>query len=62
MDRDITEFNSSAAKLTSQPPPPHIPAAFPSESESDHPSQIAPTIPPIWTKYIDSRLKQFCSR
>jgi len=22
----------------------------------------APALPPVWTRYIDSRLKQFCTR
>lgn len=36
----------------------HAVAPWPqSEKQSD-----APAPPPVWTRYIDSRLKQFCTR
>jgi len=62
MDSNITELKSAAAKLASPPPVPHIPSPYLPASESDQPSHVVPPMPPIWTRYIDSRLKQFCSR
>ena len=35
-------------------------AAWGAASPEKHPEQPAP--PPTWTRYIDSRLKQFCVR
>jgi hypothetical protein len=29
---------------------------------NDKPQQHTPAPPPVWTRYIDSRLKQFCVR
>ena len=45
---------------TSATPDPHTLSAAPwskTEKRND-----APAPPPVWTRYIDSRLKQFCTR
>lgn len=45
---------------TSASPDPHALSAAPwpkNEKRND-----APAPPPVWTRYIDSRLKQFCVR
>ena len=58
MKRDTTT-NTGTVK-TSASPDPHALSAAPwqkTEKRSD-----APAPPPVWTRYIDSRLKQFCVR
>jgi len=31
-------------------------------NKRDEPGGNVPAIPPVWSRYIDSRLKQFCTR
>jgi hypothetical protein len=53
--------NEGAAKITEAPNP-----AAPLEAATRWPKadkrQESPAPPPVWTRYIDSRLKQFCTR
>jgi hypothetical protein len=58
MKRHVTT-NTGTAKANPTPEP-HALSASPwgkTEKRSD-----APAPPPVWTRYIDSRLKQFCVR
>jgi hypothetical protein len=51
--------NTGTVKMSASPDP-HTLSAAPwpkNEKRND-----APAPPPVWTRYIDSRLKQFCVR
>ena len=59
MKRDATT-NTGTVKASASPDlhTPQAAAPWPkSEKRSD-----APPPPPVWTRYVDSRLKQFCAR
>ena len=51
---------SNSAKLN--PPPAPAQAAASNWDKSDKTRHQSPAPPPVWTRYIDSRLKQFCTR
>jgi len=38
------------------------PAQWSKTTEKRQEGREAPAPPPVWTRYIDSRLKQFCTR
>ena len=59
MKRQATTTNTGTVKASASPDPQTLQAApwTKSEKRSD-----APAPPPVWTRYIDSRLKQFCVR
>ncbi|HEX4795601.1 MAG TPA: hypothetical protein VH370_17565 [Humisphaera sp.] len=62
MERNTTELkNAASSKLTTQPQAPHIPSTY-MPTGDDPATRAVPAMPPIWTRYIDSRLKQFCTR
>ena len=44
------------------PPPAPAQQAAMSWGKPSNPQHQAPAPPPVWTRYIDSRLKQFCAR
>jgi len=59
MKRHATTTNTGTVKASASPDS-HTPQAAPwprPEKRLD-----APAPPPVWTRYIDSRLKQFCVR
>ena len=53
------EENTSAAKAVA--PPGAVPESNTTWGKADK-SKDTPAPPPVWTRYIDSRLKQFCAR
>jgi hypothetical protein len=60
MKRDATTTNTGTVKASASPDLHTLKAAAPwpkSDKRSD-----APPPPPVWTRYVDSRLKQFCAR
>ena len=60
MKRHATTTDSGTVKASASPDSSHTQQAAPwpkTEKRSD-----APAPPPVWTRYIDSRLKQFCVR
>ena len=54
-----SETSKSQIDKNFTPPPPAQQIAQPWD-KSQSQAQWAP--PPVWTRYIDSRLKQFCTR
>ncbi len=56
--------NSPGPSSKANPDPHHAPVSYaaPWEKPSTSNQQSEPAPPPIWTRYIDSRLKQFCTR
>ena len=59
MKRLQTTTHSGTVKASASPDPPPPPAAPWPKTEK---RLDAPAPPPVWTRYIDSRLKQFCVR
>jgi len=60
MKRHATTANPGTVKASASPDTSHPQETAPwtkTEKRSD-----APAPPPVWTRYIDSRLKQFCVR
>ena len=65
MQRESTNKPGTAAKLGSAAPEVTVESAAvwgknATPTTSKRPESPAP--PPVWTRYIDSRLKQFCTR
>ena len=58
MKRQATT-NTGTVKTSASPDPHTLSAAPWSKTEKRN---DAPVPPPVWTRYIDSRLKQFCVR
>jgi hypothetical protein len=52
--------NTGTVKPSASPDP-HALSAAPAWPKSEKRND-APAPPPVWTRYIDSRLKQFCVR
>jgi len=52
-------INSGPPKVVALPGADHTANASWGKSDKHHDS---PAPPPVWTRYIDSRLKQFCAR
>ena len=52
--------NTGTVKASASPDPHTIQAAAPWSKPAKRDEPPAP--PPVWTRYIDSRLKQFCVR
>ena len=65
MKRHATTTNTGTVKASASPDT-HTPQAAPwpnsPKQRLDAPGLDAPAPPPVWTRYIDSRLKQFCVR
>lgn len=60
MKRHATTTNTGTVKASASPDPQTLQAApWPKSTEK---RSDAPAPPPVWTRYIDSRLKQFCVR
>lgn len=64
MKHEIHENNlSPAAMKTPASPPQDMGSANTWGNPDDkRPAYSMPAPPPVWTRYIDSRLKQFCTR
>jgi hypothetical protein len=58
------DANSSSATAVKADPEAHIAQApaFSAWIKIDETRVLSPAPPPVWTRYIDSRLKQFCTR
>ena len=61
MKRHTTTTHSGTVKASASPGPSHTQQAAP-WPQTDKQRSDAPAPPPVWTRYIDSRLKQFCVR
>lgn len=59
MQRESTD-KPGTAKTSSAAPEVTLESAAVWEKHAKRPESSAP--PPVWTRYIDSRLKQFCTR
>jgi hypothetical protein len=59
MKRHATTAQTGTVKASASPDPHTLQAA--PWSKPDKPPE-APAPPPVWTRYVDSRLKQFCVR
>lgn len=57
-----SELLPAAAPLAAAPLPPAAPLEAASKWAKADNGQESPAPPPVWTRYIDSRLKQFCTR
>jgi len=60
MKRHATTTNTGTVKASASPDH-HTPQAAP-WPRPEKKRLDAPAPPPVWTRYIDSRLKQFCVR
>jgi len=62
MERNMHEASGKPTKTN--PEALHTPGAVtPTWGKPDDAKRsLSPAPPPVWTRYIDSRLKQFCSR
>ena len=61
MQRDINNPSSSAVKTNPEARVPEV-SAQPTWGKDEEHRVLSPAPPPVWTRYIDSRLKQFCTR
>ena len=59
MQRESTD-KPGTAKMSSTAPEVTLESAAVWAKQAKQPESPAP--PPVWTRYIDSRLKQFCTR
>ena len=61
MKRDATTTNTGTVKASASPDLHTQQAAAPWQ-KSDKRSEPPAAPPQVWTRYVDSRLKQFCAR
>lgn len=61
MKREINQTSGTGTKTAPEAPMQQAPA-FPAWGKPDDKRDPSPAPPPVWTRYIDSRLKQFCTR
>ncbi|MDB5292368.1 MAG: hypothetical protein JWL69_3609 [Phycisphaerales bacterium] len=64
MKREMSDIHSSSAGFKANPSPAPGNAFVTPWGKPDDPRSPSstPAPPPVWTRYIDSRLKQFCTR
>ncbi|MDB5171947.1 MAG: hypothetical protein JWO87_1737 [Phycisphaerales bacterium] len=67
MKHEVSNINDSSARLkaNSSPTPGNAlgtPWGKWEKSDDPHSPSAISAPPPVWTRYIDSRLKQFCTR
>jgi hypothetical protein len=61
MQREINNSSDSTAKTDPEARAAQAPAT-PAWGKDEQHRALSPAPPPVWTRYIDSRLKQFCTR
>jgi hypothetical protein len=61
MQRDINNSSELKAKTDPEAVMPRV-SATPAWGKDERHRALSPAPPPAWTRYIDSRLKQFCTR
>ena len=62
MKRHATTTHSGTVKASASPDTSHTQQAAAAPWPTTGKRSDAPAPPPVWTRYIDSRLKQFCVR
>ena len=62
MKRYQSTSPESARKTPASEIPTHLASGQAYKAKSDRQSESPAQPPPVWTRYIDSRLKQFCMR
>ena len=61
MQREMNSSSNTTAKTDPEARVPQV-SANPAWGKDEQQRVLSPAPPPVWTRYIDSRLKQFCTR